>query len=513
MFKNVASQKVALFAFDTTTGAPKTGDGANITPYVSKDYGTVTALGTATATEMDSTNAKGWYSFVLTQGETNADALLFTAKSTTSNVSIVGTLIFTTPNRFSSMVIDAAGLADANAVKIGPSGSGTAQTARDIGASVLLSTGTGTGQLDFTSGVVKANLAQILGTALTETAGQIAGAFKKFFNIATPASTMDALTLVATATNLTNAPTSGDFTATMKTSIGTAVAASAVASVTAGVTVTTNNDKTGYALTTGERTAIANEVEAQIIDDTDSEKVLKAITDKIASVNPDLGGLSVAAIASAAATSVWGAGTRLLTAGTNIALAKGTGITGFNDLDASGIRGAVGLASANLDTQIGTLATSTTAAAIKSKTDNLPSDPADESLIIAATDAIYARIGAPAGASIADDISSISGGGGGGIAAGDVWDVALADHQTSGSVGEALANAGASGSPIDALVEGDKTLKDVSKLTLAYIVGKTSIQKLGGKRVQATMRNYSDTKDAIVAQVNGSSRESVVVDP
>lgn len=104
------------------------------------------------------------------------------------------------------LVVDAAGLADANMVKMGPSGSGTAQTARNIGASVLLSAGTGTGQLDFTSGVVKANLAQILGTALTETSGQIAAAFKKFFNIATPASTMDALTLVATATTLTNSP-------------------------------------------------------------------------------------------------------------------------------------------------------------------------------------------------------------------------------------------------------------------------------------------------------------------
>lgn len=43
---------------------------------------------------------------------------------------------------------------------------------------------------------------------------------------------------ITTVTNLTNAPTSGDFTATMKTSIGTAVAASAVASVTAPVSLT-----------------------------------------------------------------------------------------------------------------------------------------------------------------------------------------------------------------------------------------------------------------------------------
>lgn len=85
------------------------------------------------------------------------------------------------------------------------------------------------------TGVPLIDLKYILGTVLTETAGQIAAAFKKFFNIATPASTMDALTLVATATNLTNAPTAGDFTAVMKTSIGTAVAASAVASVTGNV--------------------------------------------------------------------------------------------------------------------------------------------------------------------------------------------------------------------------------------------------------------------------------------
>lgn len=52
------------------------------------------------------------------------------------------------------------------------------------------------------------------------------------------------------------------------------------------------------------------------------------------------------------ATAVWANGTRILTAGTNIALAKGTGVTGFNDLDAAGVRSAVGLASANLDTQI-----------------------------------------------------------------------------------------------------------------------------------------------------------------
>lgn len=116
----------------------------------------------------------------------------------------------------------------------------TSQTARDIGASVLLSSGTGTGQIDFTSGVVKSNLAQILGTALTETAGQIAAAFKQFFNIPTPTSTMNVITSVtttATATNLTNAPTNGDLTATMKASVNTEVD-TAIADVGLTTTIT-----------------------------------------------------------------------------------------------------------------------------------------------------------------------------------------------------------------------------------------------------------------------------------
>jgi len=60
---------------------------------------------------------------------------------------------------------------------------------------------------------VSANLAQILGTALTETTGGwLAAAFKKFFNLATPTSTMNEITLVDTTTNLTNTPTIGNVT-------------------------------------------------------------------------------------------------------------------------------------------------------------------------------------------------------------------------------------------------------------------------------------------------------------
>lgn len=152
MFKNVASQKIAVFAFDSTTGAPKTGDAANITAYVSKDYGAVTVLGDTSATEMDATNAKGMYLFDLTQAETNADCLIFTGKSSTANIFITPQTIYTDPANYTTLSVDGSGRVDV--IKI----AGTTQTARDLGTSVLISSGTGTGQLSVTSGVVAASL-------------------------------------------------------------------------------------------------------------------------------------------------------------------------------------------------------------------------------------------------------------------------------------------------------------------------------------------------------------------
>jgi hypothetical protein len=384
VFKNVAT-KVAFFAFDTATSLPKTGDSANITGWVSKDYGSVTQLGDTSATEMDATNAKGWYLFDVAQAETNADALLFTGKSSTAGIVVVGMLIFTSPNRFTTLVIDSAGLADSTSVKMGPSGSATAQTARDIGASVLLSSGTGTGQLDFTSGVTKSNLAQILGTALTETSGQIAAAFKKFFNIATPASTMDALTLVATATNLTNAPTAGDFTATMKTSIGTAVAASAVASVTGNVGGNVTGSVGSVVGAVGSVTGAVGSVTGLTASDVGA---IKTQTDKLTFTVTNQIDANVLDWKSATAPAMTG--------------------------DAFARLGAPAGASVSADVA----AIKSDTGAVKAKTDNLPASPAAVSDI-------------PTAAAISDA----------------VWDEDLSGHAVSGSTGEALASAATGGDP------------------------------------------------------------------
>jgi hypothetical protein len=56
------------------------------------------------------------------------------------------------------------------------------------------------------------------------------------------------------------------------------------------------------------------------------------------------GALTAAKFAAGAFDAVWSVATRILTAGTNIVLAKGTGITGLNDLDASEVEAAAAAA-------------------------------------------------------------------------------------------------------------------------------------------------------------------------
>ena len=182
MEKNVASQKIQLFAFDATTNVPKTGDAANITAYVSKDHGAVTVLGDTSATEMDATNAPGVYVFDLAQSETNANDLTFSAKSSTANIKIVPRFVTTTAPNSALQSIDSNGRVDV--IKL----AGTTQTARDIGASVLLSNGTGTGQLKLASGYVAMTWADI--ASPTTTVNLSGTTIKTATDVATQATTI-----------------------------------------------------------------------------------------------------------------------------------------------------------------------------------------------------------------------------------------------------------------------------------------------------------------------------------
>ena len=112
------------------------------------------------------------------------------------------------------------------------------------------SIGSVTGAVGSVTNRVTANTDQLAGQTVTAGAGVTFPA-----SVASP--TNITAGVITTVTNLTNAATVGDLTAAMKTSVTTAATAAtpiaasvtgAVGSVTAGVTVSTNSDKTGYAL-------------------------------------------------------------------------------------------------------------------------------------------------------------------------------------------------------------------------------------------------------------------------
>ena len=88
MYKNVASQKIAVFAWDNAGGAAKTGDAANITAQISIDGAACAATDDTNPTELDAADAPGTYIFTLTQAESNGDMIILQAASSTSDIEI-----------------------------------------------------------------------------------------------------------------------------------------------------------------------------------------------------------------------------------------------------------------------------------------------------------------------------------------------------------------------------------------------------------------------------------------
>lgn len=190
------------------------------------------------------------------------------------------------------------------------------------------------------------------------------------------------------------------------------------------------------------------------------------------------------------ATAVWASAARTLTALDEDSTTL--------DLDAT-IRAAVGLASANLDTQIGDLPTNAELATalagaddavlaqvalVKAKTDNLPSDPADASDIAAAIAAL------PTAAQVADA----------------VWDEDVADHNGAGSTGAALAAAGSAGDPWATPLPGAYTAGQAGKIigdninaTISSRASQTSVDDVPTNAELATALGTAD--DAVLAQV------------
>lgn len=99
LYKNVASQKIAMAFYNKFTGAPYTGsDLTQLTAKVSKDAGSLTALNLNSAQPSTSlANSSGVYIWDLQQAETNADLLVFTAACTDTDYIAEAVIMNTAP--------------------------------------------------------------------------------------------------------------------------------------------------------------------------------------------------------------------------------------------------------------------------------------------------------------------------------------------------------------------------------------------------------------------------------
>lgn len=104
VYKNIANQKIPVFAWDTAANTEKTGDAANITARISKDGAAVAQTNDVNPTELDPTYMPGVYLFDMTQAETNADLITLFAKSGTASVKLEPVIIYTLPTWQASQV-------------------------------------------------------------------------------------------------------------------------------------------------------------------------------------------------------------------------------------------------------------------------------------------------------------------------------------------------------------------------------------------------------------------------
>lgn len=240
-------------------------------------------------------------------------------------------------------------------------------------------------------------------------------------------------------------------------------------------------------------------------------------------------------------------------------------ISSVSGLDAAGVRAALGMASADLDTQLDAIKADTAAIltdtgttldaalavvdanvdAIKAKTDSLTFTVANQidanvldwksSTAPAMTGDAFARLGAPAGASVSADVAAVKadtaatladtaeiGTAGAGLTAlASAADLATVDANVdsilddTGTSGVVVASASKTGYQLsstgvddilDEVVEGSTTLRQSVRLANSALGGKAS----GLETTSAVFRDLADSKDRITATVDADGNRTAV---
>jgi hypothetical protein len=170
--KNTAYR--VIFPILDADGDPVSG-ASGLDSEISKDCGTFADC-TNEATEI--ATSSGIYYLDLTSTEMNADSVAIIVKTSTSGAKTTPIILY--PEEAGDIRVNvtafggtagtfASGRPEVNTTHL----AGTSQTARDIGASVLLSSGTGTGQVTLTSGRVNADITHINTAAVSTSTAQL----------------------------------------------------------------------------------------------------------------------------------------------------------------------------------------------------------------------------------------------------------------------------------------------------------------------------------------------------
>jgi hypothetical protein len=470
LLKQSTARNLSVFMTDSAdhiTG--KTGLTLTIT--ASKD-GAAFASITPTVTE----RGTGWYSLALTTSHTDTlgDLAFHITSAGADPTDLVRQVVVDLPGATVSSVTGAVGSVTGN-----------------VGGNVTGSVGSVTAR-------VTANTDQLAGQTVTAAAGVT-------FPTSVASPTNITAGTITTVTNLTNAPTAGDFTATMKTSIGTAVAASAVASVTGNV----GGNVTGSigSLAAQAKADVNVEVDTALVD-VRLDELLAADSDIDGAAPPTVGSVFHELMTKTTGSFTYDQTTDSLEALRDRGDAAWTTATGFSTLDAAGVRTAVGLASANLDTQLTAIddAVDTEVAAIKTVTDKLDTavelDGAVYRFTANALELAPTGGAAPTAAQIADA----------------VWEEAIADHSgTTGSTAEALNAAGAAGDPWTTVLPGaygagsaGKIIGDNINATISSRATQTSVDDLPTNAELATALGTADDATlAAIAALNNLSQADV----
>ena len=484
IYKNVASQKLAVYAYTASTGAAKTGDAANITCYESINWGAADQLDDTNPTELDSTNMPGWYVFDLTQAETNGEVLVFAPKSATSGVVLEQVQVFTLDATISSRasqssVDDVPTVAELHARTL-PSAD-YFDPATDTVANVT-TVGSVTGAVGSVTGAVGSVTAGVTVTTNNDKTGY---ALTAAYDAAkTAAQAGDAMTLTAAYDAAKTAAQAGD----AMTLTAAYDAAKTAAQAGDAMTLTAAYDAAKTAAAPGAQMDLVNAPNATAIAAFQAGLALAATA--LSNATWTDGRAALLDYLDAAITS------RLATAGyTAPDNASITAIKAKTDnlpadpADDSDIDAQLAAIAAYIDTEVAAIlaAVDTEIAAIKAKTDSLTFTTAGK---------VDARVDNVAGTAVAGpndlkaDVSALATSAEiaalNDLSAADVadavWNETLADHLNAGSTGEGLNAAGSAGDPWSTALPG------------AYGAG--SAGYIVGNRLDATVSSRSTLTEA-----------------